>query len=87
MGTKPLRAGLRLTVSGGLSLLVLHLFSLAQREPRWLLGLAGAAAAALALLIPVMVRGDSWQKMLAGLLLFVPCFGLVMAAVGYFSFS
>jgi hypothetical protein len=40
------------------------------------------ATAAFVLLIPVLVRGDSWQKMVAALLLFVPSLGLVVAAFG-----
>jgi hypothetical protein len=85
MNNKPLHPALRLVVSGALSLLVLYLFPAAGRNPRWLIGLAGVAAAAFVLLVPVMVRGDSWQKMLAGILLFVPSFGLVLAVMGVLS--
>ena len=82
MNNKLLHAAFRLVVSGVLSLLVLYLFPAAGRDPRWLIGLAGVAGAAFVLLIPVMLRGDSWQKMLAGILLFVPSFGLIMAVLG-----
>lgn len=84
MTRRPLRPALRLVASGVLSLVVLSLIGAAGRAPvdSWLLlGLAGAAAAAIVLLIPVMLRGDSWQKMLAGALLFVPSLGL-LAAIG-----
>jgi len=85
MSKKPLQPALRLALSGVLSLLVLYVFPAAGRDPRWLIGLAGAAASAFALLVPVMVRGDSWQKMVAGALLFVPSFGLVLAVYGVVS--
>jgi hypothetical protein len=39
------------------------------------------AAAAFAPLVIVMLRGDSWQKMLAGALLFVPSFGLLVSVM------
>jgi hypothetical protein len=85
MNRKPLHPALRLVVSGVLSLFVLYLFPAVGRDARWLVGLAGVAGAAFVLLVPVMVRGDSWQKMLAGILLFVPCFGLIMAVMGVVS--
>ncbi len=65
-----------LTLSGALSLFVLHILSAAGNQHRLLTPVAGAA---FVLLIPVMLRGDRWQKMLAGILLFVPSFGLVAA--------
>ena len=85
MNKKPLHPALRLVVSGALSVLVLYLCPAAGHDPRWLIGLAGVAAAAFVLLIPVMVRGDSWQKMLAGILLFVPSCGLFLAVMGVLS--
>jgi peptidoglycan/LPS O-acetylase OafA/YrhL len=85
MSNKPLHPALRLVTSGVLSLLVLYLFPAAGRDPRWLIGLAGVAAGAFVLLVPVMVRGDPWQKMAAGALLFVPCLGLVVAVYGVVS--
>jgi hypothetical protein len=85
MNNKPLYPAVRLAISGVLSLAVLYLFRPAGRDPRWLIGLGGIAAAAFGLLIPVMLRGDSWQKMLASILLFVPSFGLVLAVVGVVS--
>jgi hypothetical protein len=81
MTNRPLHPALRLGVSGVLSLLVLYLQGAASRGPRepgLLLSLAGAAAGAFMLLVPVMVRGDAWQKMVAGALLFVPSLGLVL---------
>jgi len=63
-------------VSGALSLFVLYFLSTIGNQHRLLAPIAGAA---LMLLIPVMLRGDSWQKMLAGALLFVPFFGLLVA--------
>ncbi len=82
MSNKPLHPALRLVTSGVFSLLDLYLFPAAGRDPRWLVGLAGVAATAFVVLVPVMVRGESWQKMVAGALLFVPCFGLVTALCG-----
>ena len=82
MNNNPLHPALRLTVSGALSFAALVVFDLARHDPLWLVGLGGVAGLAFVLLIPVMVRGNSWQKMLAGLLLFVPCFGLLMAVMG-----
>ena len=81
MTNRPLHPALRLGLSGVLSLLVLYLQGAASRgpqEPGLLLGLAGAPTGAFALLVPVMVRGDAWQKMVAGALLFVPSLGLVL---------
>ena len=83
---KPLHPALRLSLSSALSLIVLFLFPAAGREPRWLIGVAGVAAAAFLLLIPVMLRGDSWQKMVAGILLFVPSLGLIVAVIGVLGF-
>lgn len=85
MSNKPLHPALRLVTSGILSLLVLYLLPAAGRDARWFIGLAGVAAGAFVLLVPVMVRGDSWQKMVAGALLFLPCFGLVVAVYGVVS--
>lgn len=85
MSYKPLHPALRLVTSGVLSLLLLFLFPAAGRDPRWLISLAGVAAGAFVLLVPVMVRGDSWQKMVAGALLFVPCLGLAAAFYGVVS--
>jgi len=85
MSNKPLHPALRLVTSGVLSLLVLYLLPAAGRDARWLVGLAGAAVGAFVLLLPVMLRGDSWQKIVAGALLFVPCLGLVLAAYGVVS--
>lgn len=81
MNNKPLHAGLRMVASGVLSPIVLFIFSMAQRDPRWCIFLGVVAAVAFVLLIPVLVRGNSWQKMVAGILLFVPSFGLVGAAI------
>lgn len=86
MSKRLLHPALRLVVSGVLSLVVLYLLRKVGRgDPRWLIGLAGAAAGAFVLLVPVLVRGDSWQKMVAGALLFLPCFGLVLALYGVLS--
>lgn len=83
--SRPLYPALRLVTSGALSLLVLHLFPAIGRDSRWLIRLAGVAAGAFVLLMPVMARGDSWQKMVAGALLFIPCLGLVVAVCGVVS--
>ena len=82
MTNRPLHSALRLVVSGMLSLLVLCLLGAAGRgplDPGLLIGLAGAAAGAFVVLVPVTVRGDAWQKVVAGALLFVPSLGLVLA--------
>ena len=82
MTTRPFHPALRLVVSSMLSVLVLYLLGATGRSPLHpglLLGLAGAAAGAFVILVPVMVRGDSWQKMVAGALLFLPVLGLVLA--------
>jgi hypothetical protein len=42
----------------------------------------GVAAAAFVPLIPVLIRGDSWQKVVAGAMPFFPAFNLVMATIG-----
>ena len=84
MTNRRLHPALRLVVSGFLSFVVLNLVGAAGRaplDPALLLGLAGAAAAAFVLLVPVMARGCVWQKVLAGALLFVPSLGL-LAAIG-----
>lgn len=82
MNKEHLHPALRLVLSGILSVVVLYVFPSAARDPRWLLGLAGVAAASFVLVVPVLIRGDSWQKMVAGILLFVPSFGLVAALLG-----
>ena len=69
-------------VSGTLSLVLLTSWELAGRDPRWIIAIGGGAVAAFVLLIPVLLRGDSWQKMVAALLLFVPCLGLVLSVYG-----
>lgn len=85
MNSKPLHPALRLVISGILSILVIYTIPAVARNPRWLLGLAALAAGAFVLLIPVMLRGDTWQKVIAGALLFVPSFGLVVAVTGVIS--
>lgn len=85
MNKEQLHPALRLVLSGILSVVVLYVFPAAARDPRWLLGLAGVAAASFVLVVPVLIRGDSWQKMVAGILLFVPSFGLVVALLGVVS--
>jgi hypothetical protein len=60
------------------SLFVLYLLSTAGNQ-HWLVGLISGTA--LVLLIPIMRKGDTWQKMVAGILLFVPCFGLLAAVM------
>lgn len=69
-------AALCLTGSGVLSLGVLYLLSTAGNQNRLVGPVSGAS---FVLLIPVMLKGDSWQKMVAGALLFVSCFGLLMS--------
>lgn len=76
MNQRPPYASLCLVASGALSLLVLYFLSAVGSQRRLL---ASAAGGAFVLLIPVMLRGNSWHKMLAGIMLFVPSFGLVAA--------
>jgi hypothetical protein len=82
MNNKPLHPALRLVGGGALSLILLCIWRMPGRDPRWHIVIGGMATAAFVLLVPVLLRGDSWQKMLAGLLLFLPSFGLVLALVG-----
>jgi hypothetical protein len=80
MNDKPLHPVMRLSVSGVLSVLSVCVFPAVGRDERWLIGVAGVAASAFVLLIPVLVRGKTWQKMIAGILLFLPSWTLVMVA-------
>jgi hypothetical protein len=82
MNDRRLHPVLRLSVSGLLSVLWIWLYPAVRHDPRWLIGVAGVAALAFVLLSPVMVRGRSGEKMLAGILLFLPSFGLVVAVTG-----
>ena len=82
---KPLHPAFRLVASGALSLILVYIWKMAGRDPRWCIITGDVAAAAFVLLVPVVVHGDSWQKMVAGILLFVPSFGLLMAAIGVLS--
>ena len=82
MKKKQLHPVLRLVGSGILSLILLCLWRMPWRDPRWYIVIGGVASVASVLLVPVLLRGDSWQKMLAGILLFVPFLGLVLALVG-----
>ena len=66
-----------LIVGGSLCLLVLLLLS--TPKGNWHPLLLPVAAAAFAPLIVVMIRGDSWQKMLAGALMFISSFGLLVS--------
>ena len=77
MNKRPSYPALWLIVGGGPCLFVLLL--LLTAEGNWHPLLRPVAAAALAPLVIVMLRGDSWQKMLAGALLFVPSFGLLVS--------
>jgi len=79
MNVKPLHPTFRLFASGILSVVVLFAFGLTGRDSGWTVALGGAAAGAFVLLIPVLVRGNSWQKMVAGIMLFVPSFGLALS--------
>lgn len=79
MNKKPSYPGLCLIVGGGLCLFVLHLLLTAQGN--WHPLLRPVAAAAFAPLVIVMLRGGSWQKMLAAALLFVPSFGLLASVM------
>ena len=76
MNKKSPYPALWLVIGGGLCLLVLVL---STAKGSWHSLLRPVAAAALAPLIIAMLRGDSWQKMLAGALLFVPSFGLLVS--------
>jgi hypothetical protein len=57
------------------------LLLLLTADGNWHPFLRPVAAAAFAPLVIVMLRGDSWQKMLAGALLFVPSFGLLVSVM------
>jgi uncharacterized membrane protein len=79
MNKRPLCPALWLIVGGGLCLFMLLLLLTAQGN--WHPLLRPVAVAAFAPLVIVMLRGDSWQKMLAGTLLFVPSFGLLVSVM------
>ncbi len=79
MNKRPRYPAFCLMVSGGLSLFLLLLLSTANGNQHSLL--RPAAAVAFVLLIIVMMKGDSWQKVLAGSLLFVPSFGLLASVM------
>jgi hypothetical protein len=82
MHAAPLHPTLRLAEGGILSLLALFAFGLASEQyPGFVLALGGAGTGGFLVLIPVLMRGNSWQRMIAGAMLFVPSFALVM--VGY----
>ncbi len=79
MNQKPPHPVFRLIASGLLSVTLLYIWR-PNADPRWAIVIGGIAAAAVVLLIPVLWGGDSGHKMLAGILLFVPCYFLVVAA-------
>ncbi len=78
MDKRPSYPLLCLILGGALSVLVLYFLWTVGNQQRLLLPRAGAA---LVLLLPVLVKGDPWQKLVARALLFVPSFGLVMAVM------
>ncbi len=77
MNKKPPYPTLWLVVGSGLCLLVLLLLSTAKGN--WHPWLRPVAAAAFVPLIIGMLGGNSWQKMLAGALLFISSFGLLVS--------
>ncbi len=78
MNKRPRYPVVCLILGGALSVLVLYFLSTVGNRHRLLLPTAGAA---FVLLVLVLVKGDAWQKMVAGALLFVPSFGLVMTVM------
>jgi len=82
--TRPLHPVIRFVVSGLLCISLAGLIGLAWRDARWCIAQGGIAAAAFVLLIPVLTRGELWQKLVAGAMLFFPAFNLVMATIGAF---
>ncbi len=78
MNKRPRYPVLCLILGSTLSVLVLYFLLAVGDQHRLLVPIAGAAAL---LLLTVLVKGDPWQKMVAGALLFVPSFGLLMAAM------
>ncbi len=77
MNKEPQSPTLWLAIGGGLCLLALLLLSTAKGN--WHLWLRPIAAAAFVPVIIAMLRGNSWQKMVAGALLFISSFGLVVS--------
>ena len=77
MNKKRTLPALWLIIGGGLCLFVLLLLSTAKGNWHPLLG--PVAAVAFAPLVIVLLKGDSWQKVLAGSLLFVASFGLLVS--------
>jgi hypothetical protein len=82
MPERPLRATARLLGSGVLQCLLVFVFMATARDLRWCIVQGSISAAAILLVIPVLTRGGSWQKMLAGLLLFFPLFNFAIAVLG-----
>jgi hypothetical protein len=80
MNEKSLHPVLRFVASAFLCLALVGVMGLAFRDARWCIVQGGLAGAAFVFLVPVLVRGDSWQKMLAGGMLFFPAFNLFMVA-------
>ncbi len=76
MNRRSLYPALCLLLGGAFALFVLYLVSTIGNHHRLVGPVSGAA---FVLLIPVMLKGDTWQKMVAGILLFVPSFGLLAA--------
>ena len=79
MYCRPSYPALWLILGCGLCLFVLLLLLTANGN--WHPLLPPAATAALVPLMVVLWRGDAWQKMLAGALLFVPSFGLLVSVM------
>lgn len=77
MNNKPLHPVLRLVSSGALSFVLACVWSHAGVGHRWWMAELCLAAAAITFAVPVIVRGDSWQKMVAGALLSLPCLAFV----------
>ena len=77
-----LHAVARLLASGLLQLLLVPVMMATVRDVHWCILQGGLAGVAFLLVIPVLVRGNSWQKMLSAALCFFPLFNLLMAALG-----
>lgn len=79
LNKRALHPNICLVVGSGLCAFVLVVLS--TRQGNWHPLLLPVGGGSFLPLVVVMVRGDSWQKMVAAALLFVVCFGLLVSVM------